>query len=81
MTKTFEPVLMKKGGSLKYANSHEILEILISAGWKREDNKELEGGGDNIEVLKAEATALGIEFHPRTGTAKLKEAIAAKKAE
>lgn len=74
-------MILTKDGIDKDIRAPKVIERLKKEGWVEEGKKAVANSSDEIEALREEATALGIEFHPRTGAVKLKELIEAKKAE
>ncbi|TXH18925.1 MAG: hypothetical protein E6R03_01320 [Hyphomicrobiaceae bacterium] len=70
-------ITLVKDGSQKFLDENStLIPVLKSQGWVVEGEEV-----DDVEALKAEATALGIEFHHKSGAKKLKELIEAKRAE
>lgn len=73
-------ITFKKGDWVKYIDlSSTLIDVLKSEGWKAEGevNVEPENG---IDALRAEAEALGIKVHHKTGAEKLAALIAEAKA-
>jgi len=69
-----------KGEDVKILSPESsLIQKLLENGWVKEGDQKKDG---ELEALRAEAEALGLKVHPRTGVEKLKADIAqAKEAE
>lgn len=74
-----------KDGGVKFinANNSDLVSALVAAGWVPEgqetaDKDEFEA---DIDVLRAEAKALGLAVHHKAGVAKIAEMIKEAKGE
>ena len=69
-----------KGEDVKILSPESsLIQKLLENGWVKEGDQKKDG---ELEALRAEAEALGLKVHPRTGIEKLKADIAqAKEAE
>ncbi len=76
-------IKLVKGDAVKFIDpKSSLFDRLEHDGWKRESVPDVvEKVEDNIEALRIEAKALGIDFHHRAGEEKLKALIAEAKAE
>ena len=65
---------MYKDGGIKFVDNETVKELLLDAGWKLEElEAEIDDG--SLSALKAEATELGIKFHPNIGEEKLQAKV------
>lgn len=73
-------LILIKGGNKKFLDDEStLIPLLKKEGWVVEGEETIDEPTDDIEALKAEATALGIEYHHKAGVKKLKELIEAAK--
>lgn len=70
--------LVKDGGVKLLDEKSNLVSILKNEGWKVDGEKaeaKAEVVDGELEALRAEAAALGLNVHHRTGVEKLKEMI------
>ncbi len=72
----------KKADGVKYVDPNSaLIPLLVEQGWVSDDAPKAKEVDGDLDALRAEAEALGLKVHHKTGAEKLAALIAEAKAE